>query len=103
LKLSRIAIMLFAVLEEDNQPKKAYETYLAALEHLRRHWSALTNVEKLRVISIGQKLGEMTDTYQLGEKEEERWLTWSVEEVVKLAKKVGNVKPRGKSYQSGST
>ena len=57
LKLSGTAIMLGEVLKEDNQPNKGYETYLAALEHLRRHWSALTNEEKLRAISIGQKLG----------------------------------------------
>jgi hypothetical protein len=100
LKLSGIAITLGEVLEEDNQPKKAYETYLAALEHLRKHWSALTNEEKLRAISIGQKLGEIADTYQLGEEEEERWLTWSVEEVLKLAKDVGNVKSGEKSEVS---
>ena len=41
----------------------------------------------------------MADTYQLG-KEEERWLTWLVEEVLKLAKDVGNVKPGGKSEES---
>jgi hypothetical protein len=41
----------------------------------------------------------MADTDQLGE-EEERWLTWSVEEVLKLAKDIGNVKPGGKSGQS---
>ncbi|KAI0252470.1 hypothetical protein BJV78DRAFT_1281594 [Lactifluus subvellereus] len=92
LKLSGIAIALGEVLEEDKQPKKAYEIYLAALEHLQGHWSSLTHEEKLRAISIGQKLGEVADTYQLGEEEEERWLTWSVEEVLKLAKDVGSVK-----------
>jgi hypothetical protein len=100
LKLSGIAITLGEVLEEDDQPKKAYETYLAALEHLRRHWSTLTNEERLRAISLGQKLGKMAETYQLGEEEEERWLTWSVEEVLKLANDVGNVKPGGKSEES---
>jgi hypothetical protein len=100
LKLSGIAITLGEVLEEDNQPKKAYETYLAALERLRGHWSALANEEKLRAISIGQKLGEMADTYQLGEEEEERWLVWSVEEVLKLAKEAGSAKPEGKSEES---
>ncbi|KAI9507588.1 hypothetical protein F5148DRAFT_1203714 [Russula earlei] len=98
LKLSGIAITLCEVLEQDNKPKEAYERYIAALGHLRKNWSALTSEEKLRAISLGQKLGEMADTYQLGEAEEERWLTWSVEEVLKLAKTIGNVEP-GKSSE----
>ncbi|KAI0298704.1 hypothetical protein B0F90DRAFT_1818571 [Multifurca ochricompacta] len=100
LKLSGIAITLGEVLEEDNQPKKAYETYLTALEHLQGHWSSLTSEEKLRAISIGQKLGEMVDVYQLGDEEEERWLTWSVEEVLKLAKDVGSAGPGEESRES---
>jgi len=92
LKLSGIAITLCEVLEQDNKSKEAYERYIVALEHLRNNWSALTYEEKLRAISIGQKLGEMADTYQLGEAEEERWLTWSVEEVLKLAKAIGSSK-----------
>ena len=92
MKLSGIAITLCEVLEQDNRSKEAYGWYTAALEHLRKNWSALTNEEKLRAISIGQKLGEMADTYQLGEAEEERWLTWSVEEVLKLAKDIGSSK-----------
>jgi hypothetical protein len=94
LKLSGIAITLCEVLEQNNKPKDAYEWYIAALEHLRKNWSALTDQEKLRAISIGQKLGEMADTYQLGDVEEERWLTWSVEEVLKLAKAIGSPKPK---------
>ncbi len=92
MKLSGIAITLCEVLEQDNKSKEAYERYIVALEHLRNNWSALTYEEKLRAISIGQKLGEMADTYQVGEAEEERWLTWSVEEVLKLAKAIGSSK-----------
>jgi hypothetical protein len=97
LKLSGIAITLCEVLEQDNKPREAYEGYIAALEHLRKNWSALTSEERLRAISLGQRLGEMADTYQLGEAEEERWLTWSVEEVLKLAKDIGSSEPRGNS------
>ena len=100
LKLSGIAITLSEVLEEDGQPKKAYETYVIALEHLKQHWISLTGEERLRAISIGQKLGEMADTYQLGDEEEERWLTWSVEEVLKLAKDKGSPRLDGKSQDS---
>ena len=100
LKLSGIAITLSEVLEEDGQPKKAYETYATALEHLKQHWSSLTSEERLRAISMGQKLGEMADTYQLGDEEEERWLTWSVEEVLKLAKDNGSPRLDGKSQDS---
>ena len=97
LKLSGIAITLCEVLEQDNKPREAYEGYIAALEHLRKNWSALTSEERLRAISLGQRLGEMADTYQLGEAEEERWLTWSVEEVLKPAKDIGSSEPRGNS------
>ena len=100
LKLSGIAITLSEVLEEDGQPKKAYETYVTSLEHLKQHWASLTGEERLRAISIGQKLGEMADTYQLGDEEEERWLTWSVEEVLKLAKDNGSPRPDEKSQDS---
>lgn len=100
MKLSGIAITLCEVLEQDNRFKEAHEWYTAALEHLRKNWSVLTNEEKLRAISIGQKLGEMADTYQLGEAEEERWLTWSVEEMLKLAKAIESTKPRGNSEEN---
>ncbi|KAH9998596.1 hypothetical protein BJV77DRAFT_940428 [Russula vinacea] len=100
LKLSGIAITLCEVLEQDNKSNEAYEGYVSALEHLRKNWLALTNEEKLRAISIGQKLGEMADTYQLGEAEEERWLTWSVEEMLKLAKAIGGSKPGSKSEEN---
>lgn len=100
LKLSGIAITLSEVLEEDGQPKKAYETYVNALEHLKQHWAVLTGEERLRAISMGQKLGEIADTYQLGDEEEERWLTWSVEEVLKLAKDDGSPRLGGESEDS---
>ena len=100
LKLSGIAITLCEVLEQDNKSKEAYEGYISALKHLQKNWSVLTNEEKLRAISLGQKLGEMADTYQLGEAEEERWLTWSVEEVLKLAKTIGSPTPRNKSEEN---
>jgi hypothetical protein len=99
LKLSGIAITLCEVLEQDNKPKEAYEGYIAALEHLRKNWPALTSEEKLRALSLGQKLGEMVDTYQLGETEEERWLTWTVEEVLKFAKDIGGSRHGGNSEE----
>jgi len=90
-----MAITLCEVLEQDNKPKEAYEGYITALEHLRKNWSALTSEERLRAISLGQKLGEMADMYQLGEAEEERWLTWTVEEVLKVAKDIGSSRHAG--------
>jgi hypothetical protein len=99
LKLSGIAITLCEVLEQDNKPKEAYEGYIAAVEHLRKNWSILTSEERLRAVSMGQKLGEMADTYQLGGAEEERWLTWTVEEVLKLAKDIGGSRHEGNSEE----
>ncbi|KDQ58446.1 hypothetical protein JAAARDRAFT_176397 [Jaapia argillacea MUCL 33604] len=43
----------------------------------------LTGPERLRAISIASKLGEMAETYQQPLEEEEKWLTWAVEELLR--------------------
>ncbi|KAI0052142.1 hypothetical protein FA95DRAFT_1553815 [Auriscalpium vulgare] len=86
LKLSGISVLLGEVLESNGRPKSAYEAYSECLAHLQSNWSALAGQEKMRAVAIAHKLGEMADTYQQGEEEEERWLTWAVEEVLRISK-----------------
>ena len=40
--------------------------------------------ETLRQVSIAYKLGEMAQVYGFGEEEEEKWLTWSVEKLLRV-------------------
>lgn len=86
LKLSGIAIALAAALEEAERPEPAYEVYSDALSRLRAANAAspLSGPERLRAVALASKLGEMAETYQLPVAEEERWLTYAVEELLRL-------------------
>ena len=46
--------------------------------------SPLSGPERLRAVALASKLGEMAETYQLPVAEEERWLTYAVEELLRL-------------------
>ncbi|KZT23713.1 hypothetical protein NEOLEDRAFT_1136204 [Neolentinus lepideus HHB14362 ss-1] len=110
LKLSGIAVALAEVLEANGKPEEAYKTYADALDRLKKAISyseqlklqelassaptskdtpthetelVLTGPERLRAVAIACKLGEMADTYQQPETEEEQWLTWAVEELLR--------------------
>ncbi|TFK49177.1 hypothetical protein OE88DRAFT_1663615 [Heliocybe sulcata] len=110
LKLSGISIVLAEVLEANNKPSEAYEVHSNALDRLKKAISyseqlkiqelasgvptakntpthetelVLTGPERLRAVAIACKLGEMADRYQLGDAEEEKWLTWAVEEMLR--------------------
>ncbi|THH19114.1 hypothetical protein EW146_g1984 [Bondarzewia mesenterica] len=97
LKISGIASILGDVLESSNRPKAAYEFYEAAFSHLQTHHSELTGEEQLRAVALAHKLGAMADTYHVSEEEEERWLTWAVEEGLRIAKSAG----KGKTEKVG--
>ena len=86
LKLSGIAIALASTLEEAERPEPAYEVYSDALSRLRAANAAspLSGPERLRAVALASKLGEMAETYQLPVAEEERWLTYAVEELLRL-------------------
>ncbi|KAI0732716.1 hypothetical protein C8Q72DRAFT_816637 [Fomitopsis betulina] len=86
LKLSGIAIALASTLEDAERPEAAYEVYSDALTHLRAANAAspLSGPERLRAVAIASKLGEMAEAYQLPVAEEERWLTYAVEELMRL-------------------
>ncbi|EPQ50123.1 hypothetical protein GLOTRDRAFT_82573 [Gloeophyllum trabeum ATCC 11539] len=91
LKLSGISIALAEVLEANSKPAEAYATYSDALARLQKAIAyseqlkelVLTGPERLRGVALACKLGEMADAYQQPAEEEERWLTWAVEELLR--------------------
>lgn len=85
LKLSGIAIALAGVLEDNNKPRESYELYARALDELRKT-QGLSGKERLRAVAVAYKLGEMADTYQQPSVEEERWLVYAVEELLRVLK-----------------
>jgi len=88
LKLSGIAIALASTLEAADRPEPAFEVYTDALSRLRAANAAspLTGPERMRAVAIASKLGEMAETYQLPVAEEERWLTYAVEELLRIVR-----------------
>ena len=103
LKLSGIAITLATVLEADGLPREAWDIYIQALSlprttntsaadlpkntgyaSLLPEEASLSPQETLRQVSIAHKLGEMAQVYGFGEEEEEKWLTWSVERLLRV-------------------
>ncbi|KAI8972857.1 hypothetical protein BD414DRAFT_499603 [Trametes punicea] len=85
LKLSGIAVVLAEALEATNRPQEAYEIYSTALAQLQAA-KDLSGRERMRAVAIAHKLGEMADIYQQGPEEEEQWLTYAVEEVLRVVK-----------------
>ncbi|OSX60883.1 hypothetical protein POSPLADRAFT_1146055 [Postia placenta MAD-698-R-SB12] len=93
LKLSGIAIALASVLEAAERAEPAYEVYTDALSRLRAAQAAapgtLSGPERMRAVALAMKLGEMAEAYQLPVEEEERWLTWAVEELLRIVRDEG--------------
>ena len=83
LKLSGIAIALAGVLEDGSRPHEAYELYAKTLDGLRTT-QGLSGKERVRTVALAHKLGEMAETYQLPAAEEERWLVYAVEELLRV-------------------
>ncbi|CDO74577.1 hypothetical protein BN946_scf184583.g4 [Trametes cinnabarina] len=88
LKLSGIAVALAEELEASNRPQEAYDIYSTALAQLRAA-KDLSGRERMRAVAIAHKLGEMAEIYQQGSEEEEQWLTFAVEEALRVVKDEG--------------
>ncbi|EJF59734.1 hypothetical protein DICSQDRAFT_156086 [Dichomitus squalens LYAD-421 SS1] len=88
LKLSGIAVALAEVLEASNRPFDAYETYSIALAQLRAAQATkkLSGRERMRAVALAHKLGEVAEVYQRGPEETEEFLTFAVEEVLRVIK-----------------
>lgn len=87
LKTSGIAICLAGVLEEDRKLEEAYKVYEDALLQLQHVMDAkpqeLKGQEKMRAVALSHKLGEMAHDMHKPQEEEEKWLVWSVETILK--------------------
>lgn len=84
LKISGIACKLGEVLETAHSLQKAYEVYEQcwSLMNDSAARNELSMAERHRAIAISMHLGELAS--QLGKKEEEKWLVWSVQEFAKF-------------------
>ena len=83
LKISGIASVLGDVLESNNRPQAAYEIYTSLLSKLQAAQNK-TGPERLRGAAIAYKLGEMAELYQQPPEEEEKWLSFAVEELLRI-------------------
>lgn len=86
LKITGIAICLADVLENNNQPERAYDLYTEALLPVQEADSKgrLTGPEKMRAVALAYKLGEMAHDFHRPPDEEEKWLVEAVEMVLKI-------------------
>ena len=102
LKLSGIAITLAEVLEASQNPNEAYETYSTALAQLRaaQTHNSLSGRERMRAVALAHKLGEMAEVYQHGPEEAEHFLTFAVEEALRVVKDEGPNSGKGKERET---
>ncbi|THU86559.1 hypothetical protein K435DRAFT_782822 [Dendrothele bispora CBS 962.96] len=91
LKLTGIAVAFADVLELSGKPARAYEVCVDALLAMQKEDAKdrLTGPEKLRAVSIGSKLGQLAEELDRPLDEQEKWLVWTVEEMLKLVKAEG--------------
>ncbi|KAK0494479.1 hypothetical protein EDD18DRAFT_1038976, partial [Armillaria luteobubalina] len=96
LKISGIAVALSEALESQNEKQKAYEVYADCLTRMQEVITTFSGPERLRAVAIAGKLGEVAEELQKPADEEEKWLSWGVEEVLRLVKdaSAGIIDPR---------
>ncbi|KIM39870.1 hypothetical protein M413DRAFT_186178 [Hebeloma cylindrosporum] len=101
-KITGIGIALAAIYEQENKPERAYQIYEDALWQLRsarlnlppstpdkrpdlgiETFKVLSSAEKMRSVALAYKLGEMAHKLQKAPEEEEKWLVWSVEAILR--------------------
>jgi hypothetical protein len=101
LKLSGISVVLAEVLEANNKPREAYEVLLESLQTIRdatvrsRKQASTPDAagsptprERMRAVALASKLGSMAETYQLPSAEEERFLVFAVQEMLRVVREV---------------
>ncbi len=94
LKLSGVAVALADVFEQDGQLEQAYNLYQEVLK-IMQDATSLTGNERLRAVAIAGKIGEHAETLKKPQAEEEKYLQWAVEEVLRLVKEAnaGEIDP----------
>lgn len=98
LKTTGVAITLACLLEDSDRRNEAYEVYKDALRQMASQAAqgsstpaelstsllkTFSVAERIRAISIAYKLGELAQDLQKPPEEEEKWLVWSVEALLK--------------------
>jgi len=88
MKISGVAIALADVYESQGDFQRAYEVYADsfALLQTAKAENKLNGTERLRAVGIAARLGTMAQQLQKPPQEEERWLSWGAEEVLRLVK-----------------
>lgn len=100
LKTSGIAIALADVLEDHGKKEEAYKVYQEALRQIQTTYlnlppgapqpdlggmeslKLLTRPERMRAAALAHKLGGIASELKKPEKEEEKWLVWSVNAII---------------------
>lgn len=85
------------MLEANNKPEAAFDIMSDFLEKLpsrdldtvQKEWSG---PERMRLVAMAYKLGEMAQTYSQPPQEEEKWLVWSVTEMLSTLRQHHNEK-----------
>ncbi|KAJ4464927.1 hypothetical protein J3R30DRAFT_3317628 [Lentinula aciculospora] len=97
LKLTGIALAFADVLELSNKHQRAYAVYLHAWELLQLDEAkpTLSGPERLRAVAIAAKLGELAKKLKRPKTEEEKWLVWGVEELLRVVKGSSKDDPSG--------
>lgn len=102
LKITGVGIALAAVYEADLKIEQAYQVYQQCLQQLQadssatsRIRSSLSPAERMRAVAISFKLGELAELLKKPREEEEKWLTYSVETVLKDVMSVAEVVVNG--------
>ncbi|PFH49556.1 hypothetical protein AMATHDRAFT_147399 [Amanita thiersii Skay4041] len=100
LKTTGIAIALASVLESMNHMDQAYEVYADGLSYLQNTEgkAPLTKGEQMRGVALACKLGELAHDLDRGKDEEEKWLVWAVETILKniMVNTTDHISNRGK-------
>ncbi|KIK60151.1 hypothetical protein GYMLUDRAFT_43909 [Collybiopsis luxurians FD-317 M1] len=88
LKMTGLAVAFGDVLELSNKTEQAYDVYTQALDLLRQDdvKDTLTGPERLRAVALSSKLGELAAKLNRPKVEEEKWLVWAVEELLRIVK-----------------
>ncbi|KAJ2925252.1 hypothetical protein H1R20_g11828, partial [Candolleomyces eurysporus] len=90
LKTTGIGIALAGVYENNGKSEQAYQILKQSLDLLQDGIHTASNLrrdlspeERMRAVSIAYKLGELAQTLNKPKEEEEKWLVYSVETVLK--------------------
>jgi len=103
--------VLGEVLEKNHKAEQAYEVYAAALERIQdamqRQRSQpveiqVTGPDRVRAAALAFKLAEMAEEYSQPEAEEEKWLVYAVEELLRVLRDTQSRMPAGSDASVGS-